>query len=164
MVGAGAGGSGHQAGPPFEPFVRACSNSAAKSGNGDAAWASWTTVPCASRGWRNASFQRGSSSEMPTGVYPDVRTRSRVAARSDDLEREVVGPGAVAGDEALQEVEAFRVPGFEELDRHAVDGVAETYLVGAEPDVLAAHHDEAPEIADERLEGGAARRGSPTAT
>jgi hypothetical protein len=71
-----------------------------------------------------------------------------------DLEREVMRPVAVAGDEARQEVVAFDFPWFEELDRHAVALVrAEPYLHGPKADRLATEDHAPAELAREKAEG-----------
>ena len=140
--------------------ARASTTSAACPRSGRSVWASCTTVPCASRGWRNASFHPGRRAEMPTGVYPEVRNRSSDLGEVHDLVREVVRPLAVPGDEARQEVEAADAERLEQLDGHAVVGWAEPHLVGPEPDLLAAHEHRAAELADEEVGARRPRRGS----
>src|ERR1700730_5204716 len=64
-----------------------------------------------------------------------------------DLEGEVVRTRAVPGDEALEEVVPFDVPGLEQLDVHASRGIAPPELYGPEPDAVAAEQDGPAELA-----------------
>ena len=77
-----------------------------------------------------------------------------------DLEREVMGTGAVALEEPLEEVVAVDVPWFEQLDLHATGVVPEEHLHRSEADPLAAGDHRAAEAADEGRErvGDVARR------
>ena len=57
------------------------SDGGASSGVADC-WASWMTMPWASRGCRNASFQTSFDRSTPTGSMPSSRARVRVWPRS----------------------------------------------------------------------------------
>ena len=113
----GGSGSTHQLGLPSGPLAATYASHAARSAP-SVVCASWTTVPCASLGCRNASCQRGSERSMPTGVKPASRAVER-DVEIVDLEREVVRAGAGARDEAREEVVVLGVPRFEQLDLHA---------------------------------------------
>ncbi len=65
--------------------------------------ASWTTMPWASFGCRNASFQKAFDRSTPTGSMPSARALGQRLAEVGDEEREVVRPGAARGQEALEE-------------------------------------------------------------
>ena len=69
----------------------------------------------------------------PHRPRPAARTRVERRVEVVDLEREVVGPVAVPGEEAGEEVVRRRLPRLEQLDRHALGGVAEPDLHGPEP-------------------------------
>ena len=78
---------GRTAGPGI-PRARA-----AAAGGRHPTWASCTTMPWASLGWRNASSHSGSSRFSPTGDSPAARTRSSAASRSGTLKVMWCGPG-----------------------------------------------------------------------
>ena len=98
---------------------------------------------------------------LPIGVG-EVDVDGAVAGAADaferggevvDLEGEVVRAGAVPGDEPLEKVVPFDVPGLEQLDVHAARGIAQPQLHGPEPDAVAAEQDGPAELAHEDVEG-----------
>ena len=106
-------------------------------------------MPHASRGRRNASIQFGSARFTPTGLRPVAATALEGGVEVVDLEGQVVGAVAVPGEEPDQEVVLGGVPGFEQLDGHALPGVADSDLHRSEPDELAAREHGPAELGHE---------------
>ena len=104
-------------GCPTAPCCSACGSTVGDRAVGRSVCASWTTVPCASRGWRNASCQ--SRVVEADADRRDARGAARVEHRGEvrHLERDVVRAAAVAGEEAREEVVVLGPPHDERLDR-----------------------------------------------
>ena len=81
----GGAGSVHQRGCMLGPFAAMWSSSSLRVSGCPCDSASCTTVPCASRGMRNASFHSGSDTSMLTGWKPAPRTRTSASARLGTL-------------------------------------------------------------------------------
>ena len=83
-------------------------------------WASWTTMPGASLGWRNASFQSRVGEVDADRAVAGGSAAAEGAVDVGHLEGQVVGAGALVIEEAAEEVVLLDPVGLEQLDLHAV--------------------------------------------